>query len=61
MLRSHLWLIIGISLILEANLRLVPVANMLRAELAAALATAKASAAVFISAVIRSLIKELSE
>lgn len=61
MLRSHLWLIIGISLILEANLRLVPVANMLWAEFSAALATAKASAAVFISAIIRSLIKELSE
>lgn len=57
MLRSHLWLRIGVSLILEANLPLVPVANKLQAELAAALATAKAS--VLVCAVIRSLIKQL--
>lgn len=59
MLRSHFWLRIGISLIPEANLPLIPAANKLWAELAAALATAKAS--VLVCAVIRSLIKQFSE
>lgn len=59
MLKSRLWLVIGISVILQANLLLVPVARMLQAELAAALAAAMAKAAVFICTVIKSLISAL--
>lgn len=52
---SHLCLRFGISLILEANLSLISVANIHQAGLAAAVATAKAS--VLACAVIWSLIK----
>lgn len=58
MLRSHLELRTGISLIPEANVLLIPVVNKLQVELAAVLVTTKTS--VLACAVIRSLFNSLN-